>query len=181
MIRDKWDGPLVVKANRHSKKRQKSRKYIFSSIFYNGTLSWDYLKMIRDKWDGPLVVKGLLHPDDADLAIEIGVDGIQVSNHGGRQFNAAPAAIDVLAEMAERINGRAAVLFDSGVRSGLDVMRALSLGADFVFLGRPWLYGVAALGELGAGHVYDILAADLKTNMAQMGLKTIAEVQRVHR
>ena len=134
--------------------------------------------MVRDKWEGNLVVKGLLHPDDADLAIEVGVDGIQVSNHGGRQLNAAPATIDVLPEFVERVNGRAAILFDSGVRTGLDVLRALALGADFVFLGRAWVYGVVALGERGAAHVYDIISADLKTNMSQMGMKTIADVHQ---
>ncbi|MEM7347137.1 MAG: alpha-hydroxy acid oxidase [Chloroflexota bacterium] len=152
----------------------------FSRNQIGGTLSWDYLKMVRDKWEGPLIVKGVLHPDDAELALGVGVDGIQVSNHGGRQFNGAPAAIEALPDIVARVKGRAAILLDSGVRTGLDVMRALALGADFVLLGRAWFYGVVALGEPGADHVYQIILADLKTNMSQMGLKTIPEVKQTN-
>lgn len=142
-----------------------------------GTLSWQYLKEVRDEWHGELVVKGLLHPDDAEKSIEIGVDGIQVSNHGARQFNGTPAAIDALGPIVEQVQGRASVLFDSGVRSGLDIIRALALGADFVFLGRAFMYGVAAFGQEGGAHVTEILRADLINNMLQLGVSSIDEVK----
>ena len=143
-----------------------------------GTLSWDYLKEVRDVWEGPLVLKGILHPDDADTAIEMGVDGIQVSNHGARQFDGAPAAIDSLSVIVDRVKGKTSILFDSGVRSGLDIMRALALGADFVLLGRAFIFGVAALGNAGGDHTVEILMADLKVNMANLGCETIEEVKR---
>jgi L-lactate dehydrogenase (cytochrome) len=142
-----------------------------------GTLSWDYLKNVRDLWEGPLVLKGILHPDDVDKAIELGVDGIQVSNHGARQFDGAPAAIDSLPVIAERVKGRTSVLFDSGVRTGLDILRALALGADFVLLGRAFMFGVAALGAAGGDHTVEILMADLKVNMANLGCETVEEVK----
>lgn len=149
----------------------------FVSDQFGGTLSWEYLERVRALWDGPLVLKGLLHPDDAEKAIAVGVDGIGVSNHGGRQFDGAQSAIDALVPIVERVNGRAAIIFDSGVRSGLDVIRALALGADFVMCGRAFMFGVAAFGETGAAHVAEILTADLKANMAQLGVTTVDEIK----
>ena len=156
-----------------------SIKHVSSFVNQNfgGTLDWHYLKEVRDLWDGPFVIKGILHPDDAEEAIKVGVDGIQVSNHGARQLDGTPAAIDALPALVERINGRAAVIFDSGVRSGLDIIRALALGADFVMLGRPFIYGVSAFGNTGGDHTAEILTADLKSNMAQLGVQTIEEVK----
>src|SRR5262245_1357536 len=144
-----------------------------------GSLSWDYLKEVRDLWDGPLVVKGLLHPADAEQALAIGVDGIQVSNHGARQFNGSPAAIDALPAIVDVVKGRGAVLFDSGVRSGLDIMRALALGADFILLGRAFQYGVAALGQTGCELATEILIADLKNNMTQAGCESLKEIREI--
>lgn len=141
-----------------------------------GTLDWDYCKAIKDIWQGPVVLKGILHPADAEKAVEIGLDGILVSNHGGRQFDGAIAAIDALPAIAKTINGRAAILFDSGVRNGLDIMRALSLGADFVLLGRSFIYGVAALGQYGGHHVTEILMDDLKNNMVQLGIEQLTNL-----
>jgi L-lactate dehydrogenase (cytochrome) len=143
-----------------------------------GTLSWDYLKEVRDEWEGPLVLKGVHHPDDAETAIGIGVDAIQVSNHGARQFDGAPAAIDLLPAIVHQVNGRTKILFDSGVRGGLDIVRALALGADFVFLGRAFIYGVAALGRWGGDHTAAILLEDLKNNMIQLGYATLAEIKQ---
>ncbi len=144
-----------------------------------GTLSWDYLKKVREAWKGPLVLKGLLHPADAEKAVAIGVDGIGVSNHGGRQFDGAPAAIEALPGIVDVVNGRSRILFDSGIRSGLDIIRALALGADFVLLRRAFIFGVAAFGESGGAHAAEILLADLKSNMAQLGVTTIDEIKQL--
>jgi len=141
-----------------------------------GTLDWEYCKALREEWEGPIVLKGILHPKDALKAVEIGLDGIVVSNHGGRQFDGAPTSIEALPEIVKVVKGKTAVLFDSGVRTGLDMMRALSLGAEFVLLGRAFIYGVAALGQHGSHHVVEILMDDLKNNMAQLGVEYIDDL-----
>ena len=110
--------------------------------------------------------------------MKLGLDGIMVSNHGGRQFDAAPSAISALPAIAKKIKGKIPILFDSGVRSGLDIIKALVLGADFVFLGRAFIYGVAALGKYGGDLMNEILFADLQTNLMQMGVKNIAELKK---
>jgi L-lactate dehydrogenase (cytochrome) len=141
-----------------------------------GTLSWDYLAEVRDLWDGPLVVKGIVDPDDAQRCVDAGADAVQVSNHGGRQLDAVPAAIESLAPIVDRVGGQAKVLFDSGVRSGLDVARAVALGADLVFCGRAFMFGLGALGEEGPAHAYDILKEGLINTMAQCGCETLDEL-----
>ena len=142
-----------------------------------GSVSWDYLAAVRDEWDGPLMVKGLMDPGQATRAVaDLGYDGVVVSNHGGRQFDGAPGSLDVLPCIAQALNGKGSVIFDSGVRTGLDVMRALALGADFVLLGRAFIYGVAALGERGGDHVVDILAEDLHSNMVNLGCERFEEL-----
>ena len=140
-----------------------------------GSFTWDEVKRYRDVWKGPLVVKGVLHPDDARRAVAAGVDGIQVSNHGGRQFEAAPAAIDVLPAIAEAVGDKATILFDSGVRSGIDVLRALALGAQAALAGRPFLYALAALGDEGADYVIDLLIEEIRTALRQAGLRSAGE------
>lgn len=141
-----------------------------------GSLDWDYLKAVRQEWDGPVVLKGVLDVAQAEQAVALGFDGIMVSNHGGRQFDGAPAAISVLPAIAAAVGERAKILFDSGARGGLDIARAIALGADFVLLGRAFMYGVAALGKRGGDHVAEILIADLQNNMAQVGCATLAEL-----
>jgi L-lactate dehydrogenase (cytochrome) len=153
----------------------------FARFRFRGDLDWDYIKNVRDLWSGPIVLKGILHPDDALQAIAIGVDGIGVSNHGGRQFDGAPAAIDVLPDMAAAVNGKARILFDSGIRSGLDILRALSQGADFVLCGKAFMYGCAALGKRGGYHTADILIDDLTNNMQQLGVRSVAALRNSHR
>lgn len=142
-----------------------------------GTLSWDYLAEIRERWDGPLVVKGILDTDDAARCVDAGADAVQVSNHGGRQLEAAPSPLEALPDIVERVDGRVPVLLDSGVRSGADVARALALGADFVFAGRAFLFGIAALGTKGADHAFEILRDGLVNVMHQTGCATIDELR----
>lgn len=135
-----------------------------------GSLDWEYLKEVRDIWDGPLSVKGVLANSDAEQCLKIGCDGIWVSNHGGRQLESAPAAIDVLADIKSVVGDKAKIIFDSGIRSGGDILKAFALGADFIFAGRPFMYGVTALGEAGAQQAHDILVADMVNSMHQLGI-----------
>lgn len=139
-------------------------------------LTWDTLAEIRDQWDGTLILKGVMRSADARKACDIGYDGIWVSNHGGRQFDAAPAAIDVLPAIRTAVGDDAKVIFDSGLRSGLDIARALAFGADFCMFGRAFIYAVAALGQAGPGHLIEILEDDLKINMIQMGASRLADL-----
>ena len=142
-----------------------------------GTLDWGYCKVVKELWDGPVVIKGILHPEDAKKAISVGLDGIYVSNHGGRQFDGAITSFEALPTIAEAVNGKVPILFDSGVRSGLDILKAIYLGADFVLTGRPFVMGVAGLGKLGSQHVANIFTDDLKNNMVQLGVKNLKEIR----
>ncbi|MFQ1699746.1 alpha-hydroxy acid oxidase [Loktanella agnita] len=135
---------------------------------------WEYFKALRNAWDGPLVVKGVGRADDAARLTDEGADAIWVSNHAGRQFDGGPAAISVLP--AIRAATTLPVIFDSGVAGGLDILRALALGADFVMLGRAFHYGLAALGEPGAAHVVDILRQDMISNMGQLGAQRLSDL-----
>lgn len=143
-----------------------------------GTLDWDYCKALKEEWGGPVVLKGILHPEDATKAVEVGMDGIGVSNHGGRQFNGAPAAIEALPAIVQAVGGKVPIIYDSGIRTGLDIMRALYLGADFVFAGRPFVYGVAALGKYGGDHAANIFIDDLRNNMVQLGAANFEELRQ---
>ncbi len=134
-----------------------------------GPFDWTYLEQTRQEWQGPMLVKGLLNPQDARRCIDCGADGVIVSNHGGRQFDGAPATIEALPAIANELAGDGVILFDSGVRSGLDICRALAMGAHFVLLGRGFIYGAAALGQRGSDHVADLLLADLESNLGNLG------------
>ena len=140
-----------------------------------GSFTWEEVARYRERWKGPLVVKGILHPDDAERAIAVGVDGIQVSNHGGRQLEGAPAAIDVLPAIAARVKGRATILMDSGIRSGLDVIRAVALGASAAISGRMFMYGVAAIGAEGADYVIELLVEEIHAALRQLGIRSMAQ------
>jgi L-lactate dehydrogenase (cytochrome) len=136
---------------------------------------WDYLRALRDAWEGPLIVKGVLDPEDAGRLAEEGVDAIWVSNHAGRQFDAAPASIEALP--AVRAATTLPIVFDSGIEGGLDVLRALALGADFVMLGRAFHYGLGAFGAPGAAHVLDIIERDMTANMHQLGATRLSDLR----
>ncbi|KIT14265.1 alpha-hydroxy acid oxidase [Jannaschia aquimarina] len=129
-----------------------------------------YIAALREEWDGPLVVKGVQEGADAERLLKLGVDGIWVSNHSGRQFEGGPAAIENLREVAAAVAGRARVFYCSGLRGGLDILRAYALGADFVFLGKAWYFALAALGPKGVDHLVHILSDDMRSNMAQLGI-----------
>ena len=135
---------------------------------------WDYFKSLREAWDGPLIVKGIGNPDDAARLTDEGADALWVSNHAGRQFDGGPATMETLPLI--RAATTLPLIFDSGIEGGLDVLRALASGADFVMLGRAFHYGLAALGEVGAAHVLDILRQDMISNMGQLGTKTLKEL-----
>ncbi len=126
-------------------------------------------------WDGPFLIKGVLRADDAARLQDEGVDAIWVSNHAGRQFDAAPASIEALP--AIRAATTLPIIFDSGIEGGLDMLRAIALGADFVMMGRAWHYALAALGEAGPAHLIDMLKLDLISNMGQLGARKLTDVR----
>ncbi|KPC76442.1 lactate 2-monooxygenase [Streptomyces sp. NRRL WC-3753] len=141
----------------------------FVGMFSDPAKSWPDLAFLRENWDGPIVLKGVLHPDDARLAADAGMDGVVVSNHGGRQVAGSVAAADALPRVADAVGDRLTVLFDSGVRTGDDVFKALALGARAVLLGRPYAYGLGLDGQAGVEHVIRCLLAELDLTLALSG------------
>ena len=127
-----------------------------------------YVTWLRDNWDGHLIIKGVLNPKDCPRLESIGVDALWVSNHAGRQFDAAPATIEILPKI--RNATKLPIIFDGGIEGGLDIIRALALGADFVMMGRAWHYALGALARKGPKHLTKILEQDLIANMSQLGL-----------
>ncbi|MEO0370231.1 MAG: alpha-hydroxy acid oxidase [Pseudomonadota bacterium] len=136
---------------------------------------WDYLREMRDEWDGKLIVKGVLDARDVAPLEAVGVDAIWVSNHGGRQFDGAPIGFDILPGI--RAATDLPIVFDGAVEGGLDILRAVALGADLVMMGRGWHYALGALGALGPDHLAHILKEDLKSNMGQMALASVVDVR----
>jgi L-lactate dehydrogenase (cytochrome) len=143
---------------------------------FDASVTWKDVEWVRSQWDGPLVIKGILDPDDAREAVASGVDGLVVSNHGGRQLDGAWSSARALSPIADAVAGQIAVLADGGVRSGLDVVRMLALGADFVLLGRGWAYALAARGGTGVAHVLKLIEAEMRVAMALTACTSIAEV-----
>jgi len=144
-----------------------------------GSHTWDELARLRERWKRAFVVKGILHPQDAERAVALGADGIIVSNHGGRHFDGAPASIDMLPAIVAAVGARATVMVDSGIRGGLDVVRALALGAKAGFAGRPFMYGLAALGPIGASHVVDMFFGEIRTEFTHTGIRSVAEAATI--
>ncbi|GAA4220089.1 FMN-dependent L-lactate dehydrogenase LldD [Sphingomonas endophytica] len=143
---------------------------------FDPTVSWRDLEFIRDSWDGPLVIKGILDREDALAAAELGADGIVVSNHGGRQLDGVPSTARALPAIAEAVRDRMTVLADGGVRSGLDVVRMLALGAHGVLLGRAWVYALAARGEAGVSHMLQLVEAEMRVAMALTSCTSIDKI-----
>jgi (S)-mandelate dehydrogenase len=139
-------------------------------------MSWKHVERYRELWKGNLVLKGIMHPDDAIRAHSLGVDGIMVSNHGGRQLDIAPSPLEVLPAIRDAVGDKMTVMFDGGIRRGMDAIVALCMGAWFVFVGRPTLYGVTAGGTPGAAKALGIFKREIDITMAQMGATKIADL-----
>jgi len=143
---------------------------------FDASVTWKDVEWVREQWKGPLIIKGILDPDDARHALDSGADGIVVSNHGGRQLDGVSSSARALPRIADAVAGRIAVLADGGVRSGLDVVRMLALGADFVLMGRAWAYALAAAGERGVAHVLKLVDAEMRVALALTGCTRAAEI-----
>ncbi|WP_462413384.1 lactate 2-monooxygenase [Neobacillus sp. Marseille-QA0830] len=151
---------------------------LWAQVFGNPALTWADLDFIKQQTNLPILLKGILHSEDARLAIEHGVDGIIVSNHGGRQVDGAIAAIDALPAIVEEVQGKIPVLMDSGIRRGSDIIKALCLGAKAVLVGRPYMYGLALAGEEGVKQVLRNLIADFDLTLALSGKKSVSELNQ---
>jgi len=145
---------------------------------FDPSIHWRDLEWIREFWQGPLIIKGILDVDDARAAQSLGVEGIVVSNHGGRQLDGVPSTAKALPAIADAVGDRLTVLADSGIRSGLDVVRMLALGAKGVLLGRSYIYALAARGEAGVKQVLDIFENEMRVAMALTGVRSLGEIDR---
>ncbi|MGB9279015.1 MAG: lactate 2-monooxygenase [Pseudonocardiaceae bacterium] len=149
---------------------------LWAEVFGNPALGWADLLLLREWTRLPILIKGICHPEDARAALDHGVDGLVVSNHGGRQVDGARAALDCLPDVLAAVDGRAPVLLDSGIRCGADVLIALALGAHAVLLGRPWVYGLGLAGQRGVAHVLSVLLGDLDLTLALAGYSRPSEL-----
>jgi isopentenyl diphosphate isomerase/L-lactate dehydrogenase-like FMN-dependent dehydrogenase len=150
----------------------------FLEIYSNPALSWEHIATLRDRTPLPIVLKGILHPDDARKAIELGVDAMIVSNHGGRQVDNAIASLDALITIREAVGPQPTILLDSGILSGTDVLIGLALGADACLLGRPYIYGLAVDGKDGVRQVIENIVAELDLTMGLLGVRTVQDLSR---
>jgi L-lactate dehydrogenase (cytochrome) len=145
---------------------------------FDPSISWKDLEWIRDFWDGPMLIKGILDPDDARDAVKFGADGIIVSNHGGRQLDGVLSSARALPAIADAVKGELKILADSGIRSGLDVVRMIALGADAVLIGRAFIYALATHGEAGVKNLLDLFEKEMRVAMVLTGAKSISEINR---
>jgi L-lactate dehydrogenase (cytochrome) len=145
---------------------------------FNQALSWDDIEWIRSLWPGKLILKGILDVEDAKLAAKSGASAIVVSNHGGRQLDAAPSSISMLPKIVDAVGCEIEVLFDGGIRSGQDVMRALALGARSCLIGRPYVFGLGAGGQAGVAKAIDIIRHELDVTMALTGSRSVTDINR---
>jgi len=154
----------------------KSGDGIFKRKESRGSTDWDTLKRVRDKWKGKLIIKGVMSPDDAKQIKEAGADAIQVSNHGGRQLDSATAAINMLPLIRKAVGNDLPLIFDSGIRSGSDIVRALAFGADYAMIGRPVMYAMGADGKKGLRRIVEIIKEEVSTTLGLVGLNDINDV-----
>ena len=145
---------------------------------FDPSVTWDDIAWVRENWDRRLVVKGVLDPEDAKRAAEVGVDGLIVSNHGGRQLDSVPSTVRALPDVVDAVGGQLEVLVDGGVRTGLDVVKLAALGARAVLVGRPWVWSVAARGQAGVRHMLGVLRADMDVALALTGNTSFADIDR---
>lgn len=152
--------------------------FTHAGALIRGIPDWRYLQELRDEWHGNLIVKGVLRPGDAKRMVGMGADCIWVSNHSGRQFEAGPAVIDQLPKIRAAVGRDVPIIYDSGVAWGLDIMRAMAKGADFVMVGRAFQYAVAAFGSKGINHLVHILKSDIVANMSQLGVEKLGQLEK---
>ncbi|MBD8493520.1 FMN-dependent L-lactate dehydrogenase LldD [Pseudomonas syringae] len=145
---------------------------------FDPSISWKDLEWIREFWQGPMIIKGILDAEDARDAVSFGADGIVVSNHGGRQLDGVPSTARALPAIADAVKGSLAILADSGIRNGLDVLRMIALGADSVMLGRAFIYALAAAGGAGVSHLLELIEKEMRVAMVLTGARSIAEINR---
>jgi isopentenyl diphosphate isomerase/L-lactate dehydrogenase-like FMN-dependent dehydrogenase len=184
LVRPKWlwaflrkGYPRFATLSEYAKSRHTNTIIRFARANMGGAFTWEEVKRYRDKWKGKMAVKGVLHPADAEKAVALGIDGVWVSNHGGRQIEALTPSIDCLPAIVAAVGKKATVILDSGVRSGQDVMRALALGADCAFAGKSFLWAVAALGDDGPAHLIDLYIDELRASLGQIGAHSPAEAR----
>ncbi|MRG86130.1 alpha-hydroxy-acid oxidizing protein [Salinibacillus xinjiangensis] len=172
------DPVFLSRLDKSPQEDMRSAIMLWSQIFGNPSLTWEDLDFIKAQTSLPIVLKGILHPDDARLAVQHGADGVIVSNHGGRQVDGAIPAIDALPEIVDAVEDNIPVLMDSGIRRGSDIVKAVALGAKAVLVGRPYMYGLALAGEKGVQQVLRNLIADFDLTMALSGKKSVRELNR---
>jgi L-lactate dehydrogenase (cytochrome) len=145
---------------------------------FDPSVTWDDVAWVREQWPGRVVVKGVLDPEDARRAVDVGVDGIVVSNHGGRQLDAVPSTTRALPDVVDAVGDQVEVLVDGGVRTGLDIVKMVAMGARAVLVGRPWAWAVAARGQAGVRHMLEVIKADIDTALGLTGQTSIAGLDR---
>jgi len=180
LLHPRWLVDVYLRSLLNGYLRSLLRRGREASRMHRDVHDWRDIVWLRAAWPGKLVIKGILTSDDARLAAEHGADGIVVSNHGGRQLDSSPAALEALPQIVAAAGGRLAVFVDGGFRRGSDIAKALALGADMVFIGRPAVYGVAAAGEAGARRVLEILRSELDRVLALLGCNAVAELGPRH-
>ncbi len=152
------------------------RKWMGSQISQN--LTWKDFEWVRANWNGKILIKGILDPEDAQMAQKVGAEGIVISNHGGRHIDGTTSTIEALPKVRDAVGGDFKILIDGGITSGLDIFKALTLGADACMIGKPWVYGLAARGEMGVREILTILQNELKIVMTHFGTSSIREINR---
>jgi len=172
--------PSLKLAEEYARGKGSSNYMAHAGKAIRGYPAWDEVKAVREKWDGPLMVKGVQRAEQAVKLVEDGVDAVWVSNHSARQFEGGPPAIRNLVEIRKAVGPDVPLVYDSGIEGGLDILRALILGADFVMLGRAWHYALAGLGTRGVRHLVHILTEDMKTNMGMIGAHSLADLTPEH-
>ena len=187
MLRPKWAWQVGIRGRPHQLGNFASQvgsdapldEYmVWTAQNMDKSLTWDSIAFIREQWKGPLLIKGILDVEDSRLALQTGVDGIVVSNHGGRQLDGAASTAQALPAIADTIAGEMTLLVDGGIRSGVDVLKMLALGADGVLLGRAWAYALGAMGESGVSQLLSMIDSELRVAMALSGCRTVREITR---